>query len=125
MASLGGRVSFSPSGSNSKNKNKSPMLIPILFHEVIINKCICHGFYFVHCIQFSQLSDLDIVRSCAQEYRSSRRQVESATSNSATTAVNSATISVKSATFANRLGDNFGHIGDTFCLNPDLVFRCS
>ena len=54
-----------------------------------------------------------------------RRQVESATSNSATTAVNSATTSVKSATFANRLGDNFGHIGDTFCLNPDLVFRCS
>ena len=51
---------FSPSGSNSKNINKSPMLIPILFHEVIINKCICHGFYFVHCIQFSQLSDLDI-----------------------------------------------------------------
>ena len=45
------------------------MLIPILFHEVIINKCICHGFYFVHCIQFSQLSDLDIVRSCAQEVR--------------------------------------------------------
>ena len=57
---------FSPSGSNSKNINKSPMLIPILFHEVIINKCICHGFYFVHCIQFSQLSDLDIVRSWAQ-----------------------------------------------------------
>ena len=25
---------FSPSGSNPKNKNKSPMLIPILFHEV-------------------------------------------------------------------------------------------
>ena len=47
-----------------------------------------------------------------------RRQVESATSNSATIAVNSATTSVKSATFANRLGDNFGHIGDTFCLNP-------
>ena len=42
-----GRVSFSPSGSNSKNKNKSPMLIPISFHEVvIINKCICHRFYF-------------------------------------------------------------------------------
>ena len=40
---------FSPSGSNSKNKNKSPMLTPILFHEVIINKCICHRFYFVHC----------------------------------------------------------------------------
>ena len=38
----------SPSGSNAKNKNKSPMLIPILFHEVIINKCIYHGFYFVH-----------------------------------------------------------------------------
>ena len=31
---------FSSSGSNAKNKNKSPMLIPILFHEVIINKCI-------------------------------------------------------------------------------------
>ena len=31
---------FSPSGSNTKNKNESPMLIPILFHEVIINKCI-------------------------------------------------------------------------------------
>ena len=28
---------FSPYGSNAKNKNKSPMLIPILFHEVIIN----------------------------------------------------------------------------------------
>ena len=39
---------FSPSGSNSKNKNKSPMLIPFLFHEVII-KCICHVFYFIHC----------------------------------------------------------------------------
>ena len=46
---------FSPSGSNSKNINKTPMLIPILFHEVIINKCICHGFYFVHCIQFPKL----------------------------------------------------------------------
>ena len=23
------------------------------------------------------------------------------------------------------LGDNFGHIGDKFWLNPDLVFRCS
>ena len=57
---------FSPSGSNSKNENKSPMLIPILFHEVIINKSICHGFFSVHCIQFSQLSDLDIVRSWAQ-----------------------------------------------------------
>ena len=57
MASLGGGVGcpFSPSGSNAKNKNKSPMLIPILFHEVIINKCICHGFYFIHCVQFSQL----------------------------------------------------------------------
>ena len=43
-----------------------------------------------------------------------RRQVESATSNSATTSVNSATTSVKSATFANRIGDNFGHIGDNF-----------
>ena len=32
------------------------MLIPILFHEVI--KCSCHGFYFIHCIQFSQLNDL-------------------------------------------------------------------
>ena len=57
---------FSPSGSNPKNKNKSLMLIPILFHEVIINKCICHRFYFVQCIQFSQLNDLYIVRSCAQ-----------------------------------------------------------
>ena len=28
---------FSPSGSNAKNKNNSPMLIPILFHEVIIS----------------------------------------------------------------------------------------
>ena len=46
-----------------------------------------------------------------------RRQVESATSNSATTAVNSATTSVKSATFANRIGDNFGHIGDNFWSN--------
>ena len=54
-----------------------------------------------------------------------RRQVDSATANSVTTAVNSATTSVKSATFANRLGDNFGHIGDKFWLNPDLVFRCS
>ena len=57
---------FSPSGSNAKNKNNSPMLIPILFHEVIINKCICHGFYFIHCIQFGHLNDLYIVRSCAQ-----------------------------------------------------------
>ena len=41
MASSGGiGCHFSPSGSNAKNKNKSPMLIPILFHEVIINKCI-------------------------------------------------------------------------------------
>ena len=31
---------FSPSGSNTKKKNKSPRLIPIAFHEVIINKCI-------------------------------------------------------------------------------------
>ena len=33
---------FSPSGSNTKNKNKSPMLIPILFPEVHGNhkKCI-------------------------------------------------------------------------------------
>ena len=44
----------------------------------------------------------------------SGRQVESATSNSATTSVNSATTSVKSAPFANRIGDNFGHIGDNF-----------
>ena len=42
---------FSPSGS------KSPMLIAILFHEVIINKCICDRFYSVHCIQFSQLNE--------------------------------------------------------------------
>ena len=37
MASLGGGgvgCHFSPSGSNAKNKNKSPMLIPILFHEL-------------------------------------------------------------------------------------------
>ena len=54
---------FSPSWSNAKNKNNSPMLIPILFHEVIINKCIYHGFYFIHCIQFSQFNDLYIVRS--------------------------------------------------------------
>ena len=57
---------LSPSGSNAKNKNNSPILIPILFHEVIIHKCICHGFYFIHCIQFSQLNDLYIVRSCAK-----------------------------------------------------------
>ena len=31
---------FSPSGSSNKNKNNSLMLIPILFPEVIINKCI-------------------------------------------------------------------------------------
>ena len=31
---------LSSSGSNNKNKNNSPMLIPILFPEVIINKCI-------------------------------------------------------------------------------------
>ena len=31
---------FSPSGSNTNNKNKSPMLIPISFPGVIINKCI-------------------------------------------------------------------------------------
>ena len=38
---LGVGCIFSPSGSNSKNKNKSPMtLIPIIFHEVIINKYI-------------------------------------------------------------------------------------
>ena len=54
---------FSPSGSNAKNKNNSPMLIPILFQEVIINKCICHGFYFIHCIQFGQLNDLYKLRS--------------------------------------------------------------
>ena len=42
MASSGGGIGchFSPSGSNAKNKNKSPILIPILFHDVIINKCI-------------------------------------------------------------------------------------
>ena len=34
-----GGCHFSPCGSNAKNKNKSPMLIPTLFHEVIINKC--------------------------------------------------------------------------------------
>ena len=81
MASLegGGGVGghFSPSGSNAKNKNKSPMLIPILFHEVMGDYSVfvflrtghflsCHGFYFIHCVQFSQLNDLDIVRSCAQ-----------------------------------------------------------
>ena len=32
------------------------MLIPILFHEVIINKFIV-TVYFVHCIQFSQLNE--------------------------------------------------------------------
>ena len=39
---LGGGVAchFSPSGSNTKNKNNSPMLIPVLFPEVIINKFI-------------------------------------------------------------------------------------
>ena len=26
---------FPPAGSNAKNKNKSPILIPMLFHEVI------------------------------------------------------------------------------------------
>ena len=32
---------FSPSGSNTKNKNKSPMLIPIfLFPEVIIKNAL-------------------------------------------------------------------------------------
>ena len=46
----GGRVSF------FTNKNKSPMLIPILFHEVIIIKCIWHRFYFVHCIQIDMHS---------------------------------------------------------------------
>ena len=35
---------------------------PQIAPNIIINKCICHGFYFVHCIQFSQLSDLDIVQ---------------------------------------------------------------
>ena len=44
---------FSPSWSNTKNKNKSSMLIPILFPEVMH----CDRFYFVHCIQFSQLND--------------------------------------------------------------------
>ena len=56
MVSRGGvGCHFSPSGSNAKNNNKSPMFIPILFHEVILNKCICHRFYFILCIQFSQL----------------------------------------------------------------------
>ena len=41
MASWGGiGCHFSPSGSNSKNKNKSPMLIPILFPEVIIKNAL-------------------------------------------------------------------------------------
>ena len=31
--------------------------MPILFHKVIINKCICHRFHFVHCKQFSQLNE--------------------------------------------------------------------
>ena len=31
---------FSPSGSNTKNKNKSPMLIPILFPEVILKNAL-------------------------------------------------------------------------------------
>ena len=59
MGSWGGGVGchFSPSGSNTKNKNKSPMLIPIfLFPEVIIKNALW-WFYFVHCIQFSQLND--------------------------------------------------------------------
>ena len=46
---------FSPSGSNNKNKNNSPMLIPIIFPEAIMNKCIV--IVFVYCIQFSQLND--------------------------------------------------------------------
>ena len=41
-SSGGGGRHFSPSRSNTNNKNNSPMLIPILFREVglIINKCI-------------------------------------------------------------------------------------
>ena len=35
-----GGCHFSPSGSNTKNKNNSPMLVPSLFPEEIINKCI-------------------------------------------------------------------------------------
>ena len=50
-------MSFSPSGSNNKNKNNSPMLIPILFPEVIINKCIVIVLFRTLCIQFSQLND--------------------------------------------------------------------
>ena len=34
---VNGGCHFSPSSSNAKNKNKSLMLIPILFHEIIIN----------------------------------------------------------------------------------------
>ena len=49
-------MSFSPSGSNTKNKNKSPMLLPILFHEVIINKCIAFLFHTLYTI-FSQLKE--------------------------------------------------------------------
>ncbi len=48
---------FSPSGSNNKNKNNSPMLIPILFPEVIIIKCIVIVLFRTLCIQFSQLND--------------------------------------------------------------------
>ena len=33
----------------AKIKNKSPMLIPIFFHEVIMNQFICHRFYFIRC----------------------------------------------------------------------------
>ena len=61
MASWGGEVvgcNFSPSGSNTKNKNKSPMLIPILFPEVIINKFTVIVFIsYTVGIRSSQLSD--------------------------------------------------------------------
>ena len=50
------------SGSNAKNKNKSPMLIPTLFHEAGPNhkqNLHCHPLDFVHRhIQFSQSTDL-------------------------------------------------------------------
>ena len=36
-------------------------LIQILFHEVLINKCICHGFYFIHGIQFTKLNTVSEV----------------------------------------------------------------
>ena len=59
MASWGGGVGchFSHSRSNTKNKKKSPMLIPILLHEVIINKCIVVGVFRTPYTIFSQLKE--------------------------------------------------------------------